>query len=175
MEKKIKKLTNHVIVVGYGRNGRKCVEELNRSKVPFIIIENDHEVIEQMGELGFTYVHGNASEDETLLKANIANARAIISTLPIDADNVFVVLSARKLNNKLIIISRAAISGSEEKLHTAGADHVIIPETIGGHYMANLVNRPDLIEFYHLLTDDIDSRVCTEELECKHLKDEFIT
>ena len=174
MEKQILKLSNHVIVVGYGRNGRKCIEELSRGNVPFIIIENNPEIIELIQEYGFPYVQGNASEDEILLRSNIVNAKAIISTLPIDADNVFVVLSARKLNNKLTIISRAAMASSEEKLQTAGADHVVMPETIGGHYMANLVNRPDLIEFYHVLTDDIDSGVCTEELECSNIKKEYV-
>jgi voltage-gated potassium channel len=174
MEKAIQKLSNHVIVVGYGRNGRKCCEELNRSNVPFLVIENNIKVVEQIIEKGYLYVHGDASEDRILTEANISQAKAIISSLPIDADNVFVVLSARKLNANLNIISRAAQSSSEEKLQSAGANHVIMPEVIGGHYMANLVNRPDLIEFYHLLTEDTDSEITTEELSCSNIKDEYI-
>jgi voltage-gated potassium channel len=173
MEREIKKIKDHVIVVGYGRNGLKTCEELHRNNVPFVVIEQNETIIEKIKLKGYLYIFGDASEDNNLLKANILEAKSFITSLPIDADNVFVVLSARKLNKDLMITSRAASEANMEKLKSAGANHVVLPESIGGHYMATLVSRPDLIEFYHLMTEDVDSSVCTEEVFCDELKEEY--
>jgi len=174
MEKTIHKLKNHVIVCGFGRNGEKCCDELFRNKQEFVIIEKSTEIIKKISSKGYLYVEGDATEDEVMENANILQAKALITSLPIDADNVYVVLTCRKLNPDIKIISRAAHAHSEEKLKTAGADHVVMPEIIGGHYMSALVNRAELIEFYHLLTDDADFDVCSEELDCSRLKPEYI-
>ena len=93
------------------------------------------------------FIHGNASEDEVLVKAGIEKATALICALPRDADNLFIVLSARQINPKLKIISRATEESSYQKLKLAGADNVIMPDKIGGDHMASLVVVPDLVEF----------------------------
>ncbi|WP_258150474.1 potassium channel family protein [Nonlabens tegetincola] len=93
------------------------------------------------------FLRGNANEDETLLNAGIERASVLISALPDDADNLFVVLSARQLNSKLMIISRASEETTVRKLKLAGANNVILPDLIGGQHMASLIVSPDLIEF----------------------------
>ena len=147
VEKKIKKLHDHVIVCGYGRNGQQTIHKLMAYKQPFVIIEKDEEVVEKFSNELVPFVFGNANEDDILKQAGIEKASTLISALPSDADNLFVVLSARQLNNNLKIISRATEETTMKKLKLAGADNVIMPDKIGGDHMASLVVTPDLIEF----------------------------
>lgn len=173
MDKIIQGLNAHVIVVGYGRNGRHCSLELSKTHQNFVIIEKSSEIIEKIKEDGFLYLEGDATEDTVLIAAGIGKAKSLITTLPIDADNVFVTLTARKLCSKIDITSRASDPSAESKLLMAGVNHVVMPEIIGGHYMASLVTRPDIIEFYHLLTDDVDNNIATADLEFDETKKEF--
>ncbi|MEA3495156.1 MAG: NAD-binding protein [Bacteroidota bacterium] len=173
MDKKIESFKDHVIIIGYGRNGSKCVDELLNKKVKMVIIESDLDEIENIKNRGLSFIMGDATIEETLLDANLKNAKSLITTLPLDTANVFVVLTARKICPKISITSRAANESSIDKLKSAGANHVVMPENIGGHYMANLITRPGLIEFYHLLTDDSDVNIRTEGIEYKDLKKEF--
>ena len=106
-------------------------------------------------------------------EAGIANAHALIVTLPADANNLFVVMSARQLNPKLRIISRANNTADEIKIKRAGADHVVIPEQIGGFYMATLVNKPDLVEFFTLLSNMGLGQVVFEEIKVDALHARF--
>ncbi len=147
VEKKIRKMNNHIIVCGYGRNGQQAVHKLLAYKKPFVVIEKDEEVVEKYYSDIVSFVHGNANEDEILKKAGIEKASTLISALPSDADNLFVVLSARQLNKDLKIISRATEETTLKKLKLAGANNVIMPDRIGGDHMASLVVTPDLIEF----------------------------
>jgi voltage-gated potassium channel len=151
VQKKIESLENHIIVCGYGRNGKQAVQKLKAYNKPFVVVEIDDEVIERF-QKEVLFVHGNADEDEILLKAGIKKASTLICALPSDADNLFIVLSARQINNKLKIISRATEETSYKKLKLAGADHVILPDRIGGDHMASLVVVPDLVEFLDNLT-----------------------
>ena len=146
-QKMIDKLENHIIIIGYGRNGKQAADKLLAYKKPFVIIDNDKEVIQRFGSDELLFLEGNATEDETLIEAGIKNASCVICTLPEDADNLFIVLSSRQLNKKLKIISRASQDTSYKKLRLAGADNVIMPDRIGGDHMASLVVVPDLIEF----------------------------
>ncbi|MEZ5000913.1 MAG: NAD-binding protein [Bacteroidales bacterium] len=108
--------------------------------------------------------------EDTLEMANISNARALITTLPIDADNLFVVLTARQMNQGLIIISRASDDNSDTKLKRAGATNVIMPDKIGGARMARLVVDPDVVEFLeYVLMQPVKSGVKVEEISCKNL------
>ncbi|GAB5401416.1 MAG: potassium channel protein [Aureisphaera sp.] len=152
VQKKIKSLQNHIIVCGYGRNGKQAAQKLQAYNKPFVVVEKDEEVIERFSEDHVLFVHGNAEEDETLYRAGIDKANTLICALPSDADNLFVVLSARQINNDLRIISRAAEETSYKKLKLAGADNVIMPDRIGGDHMASLVVVPDLVEFLDNLT-----------------------
>lgn len=147
MQKKIDNLKNHIIICGYGRNGKQAARKLHAYKKPFVIIEKNKEIIEKNQEFELPFIFGNANEDETLIEAGIERASTLISALPNDADNLFVVLSARQINKSMRIISRASQETSYEKLKLAGADNVILPDRIGGDHMASLVVIPDLVEF----------------------------
>ena len=125
-------MENHIIVCGYGRNGKQAIQKLKDFKRDFIIIEADQQVIDDCGLDEKSFVRGNATDDDILLRAGIEKASTLITALPEDADNLFVVLSARQLNENLKIISRATEDSSYKKLKLAGADNVILPDTIGG-------------------------------------------
>ncbi len=146
-QKMINKLENHIIIIGYGRNGKQSAVKLLAYNKPFIIIEKDEAVIERYQNDELLFLKGNATEDEVLKEAGIKNAECLICTLPEDADNLFIVLSARQINKNLKIISRASQDTSYKKIRLAGADNVIMPDRIGGDHMASLVVVPDLIEF----------------------------
>lgn len=148
MGKQILKMKNHVIVVGYGRNGSQAVDELLRNEISVVVIENRPKVIQYMQENPkIMYIDGDATDDNVLYKAGIENAKALISALASDADNLFVVLTAREINPELIIISRASAIVNDKKLKLAGATNVIMPDKVGGQKMAKLVIQPDINEF----------------------------
>ncbi|WP_109434852.1 MULTISPECIES: potassium channel family protein [Aquimarina] len=146
-QKMIHQLENHIIIIGYGRNGKQAAVKLLAYNKPFIIIEKDNDVIERYQSDQLLFLKGNATEDDVLIEAGIKNADCLICTLPEDADNLFIVLSARQINKELKIISRASQDTSYKKIRLAGADNVIMPDRIGGDHMASLVVVPDLIEF----------------------------
>jgi voltage-gated potassium channel len=147
VQKRIDQLEGHIIICGYGRNGKQAAEKLKAYNKSFVIIDRDEAVIERYEDSDLLMVRGNANEDEVLLKAGVDRAVTLITALPDDADNLFVVLSARQLNHDLKIISRAEVETSQKKLRLAGANNVIMPNRIGGDHMASLVVVPDLIEF----------------------------
>ena len=166
VNKEIGKLENHVIVCGFGRNGMEVCEELAATNVRFIVIENDEAAIKEMQERGYLWIEGDATNDDTLHSIKLEQAKAIITTLPKDADNVFVALTAKEINPNVDVISRASLDASETKLRRAGADHVIMPEKIGGEHMARLVTKPDIMDFIALITgqEEIDgTRMNIEE------------
>ncbi len=152
VQKKLESMQNHIIVCGYGRNGKQAAQKLLAYKRPFVIIEKNEEVIERFSDDNTLFILGNAIEDEILLKAGILKASTLICATPSDADNLFVVLSARQMNKNLKIISRASEETSYKKMKLAGADNVIMPDKIGGDHMASLVVVPDLVEFLDNLT-----------------------
>jgi len=172
VKKAIENLHDHVVVCGYGRNGQQAAEKLRTYKKPFVVIERNREIIDKNdGEVWF--IEGDANEDEVLLAAGIDRARYLIAAVPDDATNLFVVLSARQLNKKLFIISRASQVASQKKLMLAGADKVIMPDKIGGDHMASLVVMPDLITFINKLSTEIDSTANLEEVEIEDFKDQI--
>ena len=147
MQKKIDSLTDHIIICGFGRNGKQAATKLLAYKKPFVVIEKNKEIAEKYLSEDVPFIVGNANEDDILRLAGIDRAKTLISALPNDADNLFVVLSARQINTDLCIISRASQETSYEKLKLAGANNVILPDKIGGDHMASLVVVPDLVEF----------------------------
>jgi len=171
---KIEKLKNHVIVVGYGRNGRQSIEELKRHKFPIVIVDNNESIIQEIREKAeLLYIEGNATEDETLMNARISTAKALITALPEDADNLFVVLTARSMNPDITIISRASNFNSDKKLRSAGATNVIMPDKIGGQRMAKLVAQPDVIDFIEYVMLRESEGVHIEEVNCKGIVASF--
>ena len=169
MQKKIDAMKNHIIICGFGRNGKQAAKKLLAYKKPFVIIERDKDIIEKFQAEDIPFVFGNANEDETLLEAGIEKATTLISALPSDADNLFVVLSARQINGEMTIISRASQETSYNKLKLAGANNVILPDRIGGDHMASLVVIPDLVEFIDNLGMVGESNINIEEVKVEQL------
>jgi len=170
--KRVNMLQNHVIVCGYGRNGTQVCMELEKEKYAYVVIEINEKVIKQLQELKIPYIEGNAVDENVLKQARIDTACAIITTLPEDADNIFVVLTARYLRKDILIISRASQENAEVKLKRAGADNVIMPEKIGGAQMASLVVKPDVLEFIAHLSGQ-DSNFGLEEIPVDNLSESF--
>ncbi|MBK7408297.1 MAG: potassium channel protein [Saprospirales bacterium] len=171
LAKKIKELRNHVIICGFGKYGKEIAAHFLAHRVPFVVIERATEEIEaiQKGTARILYIEDDATHDEALVKAGIEHAAALISALPDDAENVFTVLSARQLNPRINIISRARDPKSQRKLMRAGANHVVMPEQIGGFYMATLVSKPGAVEFFSFITNHYGSDIDFEELHYEQL------
>ncbi|GLB50928.1 potassium transporter TrkA [Neptunitalea sp. Y10] len=163
MKKKIDSLKNHVIICGYGRNGKQAAEKLKAYKRPFVIVEKNEEISNQIPD-DVLYILGNANEDELLKSAGVERAACLICALPDDASNLFVVLSARQLNKNMTIVSRASDENSLRKLKLAGADKTVMPDKIGGDHMAAMVVLPDLVHFMDQLAFDGKSNINLEEI-----------
>ncbi len=175
VDKKIEKLKNHVIIVGFGRNGEQAAIELAEHGVDFVIIDKRDNVISRIREdRELLYIKGDATHEEVLEQARIYDARALIATTPNDADNVFVVLTARSMNPGLTVISRASEMGSQMKLKRAGASNVIMPERIGGQRMAKLVHQPDVVEFLEYILLQNTQDVNLEEISCRNLGQQYV-
>ena len=169
----ITKIKDHIIIVCFGRNGLQTTRDLQLLNKKVVVIEKNHELIVANQKEKVVFVEGDATEDKILELAGIQNASALIATLPIDADNLYVVLTARSLHSDLQIISRASHETSVKKLFTAGASHVVMPEKVGGTYMASLVAKPDLAEFFHRLSIEGNEGVNLVEIICSDLPSEF--
>ncbi|MDX1759371.1 MAG: potassium channel protein [Arenibacter algicola] len=172
VKNKISSLSSHVIICGFGRNGNQAAERLKAYNRPFVVIEKDREVIEKFEE-EILFVEGDANEDDTLIEAGIDRAQYLITAMPDDAANLFVVLSARQLNKNLFIISRASQITSQKKLKLAGADKVIMPDKIGGDHMASLVVIPDLITFMDKLSTEGEHTTNLEEVTIENFMDKI--
>jgi voltage-gated potassium channel len=156
INKNFESLKGHIIVCGYGRNGKQTVKELVTHGQTVLVIENDINIIDDLKNTNnIFYLVGDASRDEILNEAFIESANAIITTLPKDADNLFVVITTRIYNKKIPIISRASEPRSQKKLYSAGANKIVMPDKLGGQRMADLIMEPDIFEFidYILLQD----------------------
>lgn len=170
VKRKIDKISGHVVICGYGRNGRQAAIELEEHNVQVVIVEQDPEIIQSLRETsGKLYVEGDATDESVLVQTRLENARAMITTLPQDADNLFVVLSAKELNPEIKIISRASFDNSEVKLKRAGATNVIMADKLGGQRMAKLVAQPDVVEFIELMLLQSMDSVVLEEISCHNL------
>lgn len=168
---KMDKLSDHVILCGFGKYGKEVATHFSEHNISFIVIENNPKEIEyiQKSEDKILYLEADATQDEALIEAGIKRARAVLSALPDDSDNVFIVLTARQLNPTINIISRAKHPKSQKKLLMAGANHVVMPEQIGGFYMATLVSKPGAVEFFSFITNESKSDIGFEELHYKNL------
>jgi voltage-gated potassium channel len=174
MSDAINKLNGHVIICGFGRNGKQASTVLKKNNKRFVVVENKSDVTNQMThryhELVIT---GDATQDEVLIRAGVKRASALITTLPNDADNLFIVLSARNLNSKLTIISRASDDNSDVKLKIAGANNVIMPDKVGGAHMASLVMKPDVVEFIDYITGQGGEAINLEEITYNEIPESF--
>jgi voltage-gated potassium channel len=149
MENKIRKMSGHYIIAGYGRVGRQVAQEFKRRNVPFVVIDKEEAAAGQLFSEGYLCIQGEATDDEVLRKAGIESAKTLISTLPDEAQNVYLTLTARNMNRDLYIIARADYEEGEKKLLRAGANHVVTPHVLGGQRMAMASLRPNVVDFMH--------------------------
>lgn len=152
LKKQINKMKNHYIICGCGKIGHLICKELTNEEMEFIVVDNNEKVIQQVEDEGFIYVNGSATDDQTLIEAGVGRARGIVSTLPTDADNLYVVLTARELNPDVYIVSRFEDDASERRLMKAGADRVISPYKVGGSRMTLALLRPAMLDFMEITT-----------------------
>jgi voltage-gated potassium channel len=150
LDKKIDRLNNHYIVCGYGRIGRVLCKNLQRKPLDLVVIEKDRELIPVMDEDKVLYVCGDVSDEANLIKAGIKRAKGLVAVLATDADNVFLVLTARQLNPDIHIVARACHVESKSKLRAAGANNVESPYEMGGVSMAQRILRPTVTNFLDL-------------------------
>jgi voltage-gated potassium channel len=150
VEKTIEELRDHYIVCGYGRIGSLICRDFAAEPIPFVVVENNPEVIEKLTEDNVPFLRGNATEDETLLKAGIKRAKGLVSVVTSDTENVYITLTARGLNPDLYILARSGEPGSEIKLTRAGANKVVSPYHIGGSRMAQAILRPNVVDFIEI-------------------------
>lgn len=164
MYRKIFRLTNHVIVCGAGRIGENVVYMLKKENVPFVVIDNNPKVTQKLSQDGVLVVEGDSSEEDILEQAGIKRSRGLITALSSDADNVFVTLTAKGMNNDLLVVARANSKESEAKLKRAGADRVISPSVIGGIKMASVVLKPFISDFVDIVLHETDIPLELEEI-----------
>jgi voltage-gated potassium channel len=165
MESRIRELSGHFILCGYGRIGQEIAKTFTHEKANFIIIDRDDNAANLAQRAGLLYIKEDAAKDEVLKMAGIERARALITALGSDADNTYVTLSARTLQPTLPIFARADTEGAEEKLRRAGANRVITPYIIGGRRLALLALRPVVVEFIETVLSNRDQQLLLEEIE----------
>lgn len=152
VEKRIESMKGHYIICGFGRIGSLICREFAAKPLPFVVVENNPAIIEKLEGEKYPFIRGNATEDETLLKAGIKRAKGLVSVVTSDTENVYITLTARGLNPDLYILSRAGEDGSDIKLQRAGANKVISPYHIGGSRMAQAILRPNVVDFIEIAT-----------------------
>jgi voltage-gated potassium channel len=164
LEKKLRDLKDHYIVCGYGRMGKIIARELKHKELTIVVIEKNEVLLDADEREETLIVQGDATRDEILKKVGIEKAKCLISALPTDAENLYVVLSARGLNSSLLIVARAGEEGSEQKLIRAGADRVVSPYHIGGLRMAHTVLKPAVMDFIEFATKSGNIDLQIEEI-----------
>jgi voltage-gated potassium channel len=172
--RKMKKMNKHIIICGFGRVGKQVAEDLKLYQIPFVIIEkNEVTLKEYESRPDFIFVKGDATREGVMERAKLSQARGVVSCLPKDADNVYVVLACREGNPRLNIVARASLNSAVSKLKLAGANHVIMPDSIGGSHMASLISNPDVIEFMDAIKVQGNSGVNIESISFSELPAEF--
>ncbi len=164
MNKKIDRLSAHFIVCGAGRTGRYAVEELLKTGRDFVVIERNADKIAAFEKKGTLCIEGNASHDSILIRAGIHRAKGLITSIHSDAENLFVVITAKRLNPALRVISKAVEEESEQKIRMAGADGVVMPDYIGGLRMVSEMVRPSVVDFLDIMLRSKDRTIRVEEI-----------
>jgi len=152
VEKMIEALSNHYIICGYGRMGSLIGREFAAKPLPFVVVEKNGDIVDRIKDEGYLYLHGDSTDDETLLRAGIKRAKGLITVVTSDTENVYITLTARGLNPDLYILARSGEEGSEIKLKRAGANKVVSPYHIGGSRMAQAILRPNVVDFIEIAT-----------------------
>jgi len=160
----IEQLTDHVVLCGFGRMGELLAAELQRSRHPFVVVEKDPQRVAEAAQRKYLVLNDDATEEEVLLRAGVQRAKTLVSTVPADADNVFITLTARNLNPHLMIIARGELQSTEKKLLQAGADRVVLPATAAALRMAAMVTRPTAVELIEVVAGRQVAEVEVDEL-----------
>jgi voltage-gated potassium channel len=166
-ERKIDRLHDHFIICGYGRVGRRVADEFRASNVPFLVLDFHEDAVAAAREDGALLVEGDATKDENLRKAGLERAKGLVAASDRDADNLYVVLSARSARPELTIVARASGADAERKLVLAGADRVVLPYTTAGQVMANLVLKPQVTAFLDVVTTATGPDLQLAEIEVR--------
>jgi voltage-gated potassium channel len=164
----ISKLDGHVIVCGFGRVGRGAADELRQAGIPFVVVDHSEERVERAMREGMLGALADASRDETLRDVGIDRAKGLIATLSSDADNLFLILTAKTLNSRLQLSARVSEESSEAKMRRAGADFVFAPYNSTGHRMAQAIVRPHVQQFLDFTTRNIGLDVGIEQVQVGH-------
>ena len=164
MNRTIGRLSNHYIVCGWGNTGYYAVEELHRTRRPCVVVEKDPSKVKQLAEREMMFIEGDATNDATLLAAGIQRAAGLVSTLPADRDNMFVVITARGLNPTFGIVSKIKDISSRDKFIRGGANIVISSDFIGGLRMVSELVRPGATSFLDTMLRD-NSALRVEDVE----------
>jgi voltage-gated potassium channel len=164
IKKMIDLLQNHYIVCGFGRVGRGAALELQRAGVPFLVVDRNDERVELAMKLGMLGVLADATDDQTLSDAGVLKAKGLIAALQTDADNLFVILSAKALNPTLLVSALIGSGQSEKKMRLAGADHVFAPYDMTGNRMAQVMLKPHVSQFIDFTTKGIGLDVGIEQV-----------
>ena len=165
LEKKIAELRDHYIICGYGRIGSLVCRELKEYDMDFVVIENKEEQLERMQDDRVLFLYQDATVESTLLAAGIMRAKAIVTAVGSDADNVFITLTAKGLRPDVFILARASEEKNEVKLMRAGASRVVSPYLIGGKRMAHVLIRPTVIDFIDIAV--MESNLGLHMEECR--------
>lgn len=166
--KNISKMKDHYIVCGYGRVGTQVVEELFHDNADFIVIDRDPREAKNAINKGYNAICADPTMEESLVKANIENAKALITCLGEDTDNLFVTLTARSLNSEIYIVARANYEENIPKFEKSGANRVATPYQIGGYHMATMALRPGVLDFLDVIVDSRHDELEVEEIEVPH-------
>ncbi|MBI5588078.1 MAG: potassium channel protein [Deltaproteobacteria bacterium] len=164
MNKRISNLSGHYIVCGFGRVGQNIATELKRAAIEFVVIDINPASTAKCVELGYLYIHGNASDDEVLKEAGIMRAAGLVTATDSDAENVYVTLSAKALRDDLYVVARASSDEAEHKLLKADADRVLSPYSIAGRRLAGMLLRPNVIELLDVVMHRENNDLMMEEL-----------
>ncbi|MEH7185976.1 potassium channel family protein [Bacillus toyonensis] len=161
MDKQIAQLQNHIIVCGCGRVGLQVVHELQEKKIPFVVVDKDESILEKEKLL---YIHGDATEDQVLHHAGISKAAGLVAIVANDAENVFITLTARGLNDAIKIVARAEKQETEEKLRRAGANKVINTSSMAGIHIAKGIANPLTVHYIDTVLYGIEQSFVIEEI-----------
>jgi voltage-gated potassium channel len=166
-ERTIEHLQDHFIICGYGRVGRRVAEEFRAAAVPYLVLDFHEDAIASAREDGVLLLEGDATKDENLRRAGLERAKGLVAASDSDADNLYVVLSARSARPELSIVARASGADAERKLVLAGADRVVLPYTTAGQVMANLVLKPQVTAFLDVVTTATGPDLQLAEIEVR--------
>ncbi|MFB3826663.1 MAG: TrkA family potassium uptake protein [Bryobacteraceae bacterium] len=164
LKRMIENLQDHFIVCGFGRVGRGAADELKEAGVPFVVIDRDPERVERALAAGMIALNADSTRDETLRQVRVERARGMVAALATDADNLFLLLSAKALNPALYVAARAAEEGADAKMRRAGADAVFAPYAITGHRLAQSLLRPHVVTFLDFATSHLAPGVTMEQV-----------